>query len=57
MFGVSKATLAEVKPGAFIGVGAMPQPDGSQRAIQVTVFAEIQRGLGEGHPAVGRAAE
>ena len=26
----------------------MPQADGSQRAIQVTVFAEVQRGLGEG---------
>ena len=48
VFGVSKATLADVKPGAFIGVGAMPQPDGSQRAIQVTIFAESQRGLGEG---------
>jgi hypothetical protein len=48
VFGVSKATLADIKPGAFIGVGAMPQPDGSQRAIQVTVFAEVQRGLGEG---------
>ena len=49
VFGVSKATIADVKPGAFIGVGAMPQPDGSQRAIQVTVFAEVQRGVGEGH--------
>jgi hypothetical protein len=49
VFGVSKATLADIKPGAFIGVGAMPQPDGSQRAIQVTVFAEVQRGQGEGH--------
>jgi hypothetical protein len=49
VFGVSKATIADVKPGAYIGVGAMPQPDGSQRAIQVTVFAEVQRGLGEGH--------
>jgi hypothetical protein len=49
VFGVSKATIADVKPGAFIGVGAMPQADGSQRAIQVTVFAEVQRGLGEGH--------
>jgi hypothetical protein len=49
VFGVSKATLADIKPGAFIGVGAMPQPDGSQRAIQVTVFAEVQRGTGEGH--------
>ena len=49
VFGVSKATLADVKPGAFIGVGATPQADGSQRAIQVTVFAEVQRGVGEGH--------
>jgi hypothetical protein len=37
-----------VKPNDFIGVGAMPQPDGSQKAIQVTIFAESQRGTGEG---------
>ena len=49
VFGVSKATIADIKPGAYIGVGAMPQADGSQRAIQVTVFAEVQRGVGEGH--------
>jgi hypothetical protein len=48
VFGVARATLADVAPGAFIGVGAMPLPDGSQRAIRVTVFAESQRGLGEG---------
>jgi outer membrane lipoprotein SlyB len=49
VFGVSKATIADVKPGVFIGVGATPQGDGSQLAIQVTIFAETQRGLGEGH--------
>ena len=49
VFGVTQATLADIKPGAFIGVGATPQSDGSQRAIQVTVFAEVQRGQGEGH--------
>jgi hypothetical protein len=48
VFGVVPATLADVKPGAFIGVGAMPQPDGSQKAIQVMIFAETQRGTGEG---------
>ena len=48
VFGVVPATLADVKTGAFIGVGAMPQPDGSQRAIQVMIFAESQRGTGEG---------
>jgi len=49
VYGVVKATLADIKPGAFIGVGAMPQADGSQRAIQVMIFSEQQRGTGEGH--------
>jgi hypothetical protein len=49
VIGVAKATLADIKPNSFIGVGAMPQPDGSQRAIRVVIFAEPQRGLGEGH--------
>jgi hypothetical protein len=49
VFGVVLATLADVKPGAFIGVGAMPQADGSQKAIRVMIFAEVQRGTGEGH--------
>jgi hypothetical protein len=48
VFGVKAATPADVKPNDFIGVGAMPQPDGSQKAIQVTIFAESQRGTGEG---------
>jgi hypothetical protein len=48
VFGVAPATLADVKTGAYIGVGAMSQPDGSQKAIQVMIFAESQRGLGEG---------
>jgi hypothetical protein len=49
VFGVVRATLADLKPGAFVGVGAMPQPDGSQKAIRVMIFAETQRGTGEGH--------
>jgi len=49
VYGVVRATLADVKPGAFIGVGATPQADGSQRAIRVMIFAEVQRGAGEGH--------
>jgi hypothetical protein len=28
-----KATVADIKPGSFIGVTALPQPDGSQKAI------------------------
>lgn len=49
VFGVIKATLADIKPGAFVGVGAMAQADGSQRAVQFTIFSEDLRGTGEGH--------
>lgn len=49
IFAVSAAAIGDIKSGSYIGVGAMPQPDGSQRAIQVTVMAESQRGLSEGH--------
>ena len=43
-----KATMADIKPGLYIGSGAMPQPDGSQKAIEVHIFAESMRGTGEG---------
>jgi len=49
VFGVVKATTADIKPNSFVGVGAMPQPDGSQKATRVMIFAEVQRGTGEGH--------
>jgi hypothetical protein len=45
---VVKASLADIKDGSFIGSGAMPQPDGSQKAIEVHIFAESMRGTGEG---------
>jgi hypothetical protein len=44
----SKGTLADIKQGSYIGVGATPQADGSQKAIRVNIFAEPQRGVGEG---------
>jgi hypothetical protein len=48
VFGVAKATINDIKPGAYIGVGAMPMADGTQKAIRVMIFAESQRGVGEG---------
>lgn len=48
VYGVAKATLGDIKPNSFIGVGAMPQADGSQKAVQLTIFAESMRGVGEG---------
>jgi hypothetical protein len=48
VFGVVAAKLTDIKAGDYVGVGATPQPDGSQKAIQVMIFAESQRGIGEG---------
>jgi len=33
---VLKATVADIKPGAYIGSGAVPQADGTQKAVEVT---------------------
>src|SRR5438093_6745699 len=46
---VLKATVADIKPGAYIGSGATPQADGSQKAVEVHIFAESMRGQGDGH--------
>ncbi len=45
---VVKASMADIKQGMFIGSGAMPQADGSQKALEVHIFAESMRGTGEG---------
>ena len=48
VFGVAKTDLSEIKSGSYIGVTAMPEPDGTQRAIAVHIFPENQRGAAEG---------
>jgi len=44
-----KASLADVKQGSYIGVSGMPQPDGSQKALEIHIFPEAMRGTGDGH--------
>ncbi len=46
--GLVKATMADVKSGAYIGVTGMPQADGSQKAIAIHIFPESARGTAEG---------
>ena len=46
---VSKAQLADIKPGSFIGSAAVPAADGTLRALEVTVFPPSMNGTGEGH--------
>src|SRR6516162_10618175 len=40
-----KASLADINEGAFIGVSAMPQPDGTQKAFAIHIFMDSQRGV------------
>jgi hypothetical protein len=41
--GLAKASLDDIPVDTFIGVTAMPQPDGSQRAIAIHIFTAAQR--------------
>jgi uncharacterized protein DUF5666 len=46
---VVPAALSDIKVGAFVGVAALPQPDGTFQAQEVLIFPESGRGTGEGH--------
>jgi len=46
---IVKSTVADIKPGMFVGSTGMTQSDGSQKAIEVHIFPESMRGTGEGH--------
>jgi hypothetical protein len=46
---VTKGAMSDIKSNTFVGITAMPQPDGTQKAVEVHVFEESLRGTGEGH--------
>lgn len=45
---VSKAQMSDIKPDSFIGTAAVPQANGTLKALEVHVFAPSLRGSGEG---------
>jgi Domain of unknown function (DUF5666) len=45
---VTYAKITDIKPGSFVGTAAVPQPDGTLKALEVHVFAPDLRGSGEG---------
>jgi hypothetical protein len=49
VLGLVKISLADIKPGAYVGVSSVPQADGSLRALHVHQFLEAMRGVAEGH--------
>ena len=46
--GITKISLADIKPGSFVGATTVPGPDGGDNAVEVHVFPESMRGTGEG---------
>ena len=48
VIGIATTPLSEIKQGSYIGVSAMPQPDGSQKALAIHIFPEAMRGTAEG---------
>ena len=46
---VTKGAMSDIKSNTSVGITAMPQPDGTQKAVEVHVFEESLRGTGEGH--------
>jgi len=45
----TRADLADIGQGGYVGTTALPQADGSLRAVEVHLFPEAMRGVGEGH--------
>ncbi len=45
---VVPASLADVKPGAFVGIAALPGDGGALKAMEVHIFPEALRGTGKG---------
>jgi hypothetical protein len=45
---VEKAKMDGIRAGEFVGVGSMPQADGTQRAMRISIFEESRRGNNEG---------
>jgi hypothetical protein len=46
---IAPIAVDAIKPGSFIGTAAVTQPDGTLKALEIQVFPESMRGVGEGH--------
>lgn len=47
--GVTLADVSDIKSDSYVGTAAIPQADGTLKALEVHVFPASMRGSGEGH--------
>jgi hypothetical protein len=45
---LTEAQPGDIQKGSYVGTAAIPQPDGSLKALEVQVFPPSMRGIGEG---------
>lgn len=46
---VTQAQFSDIQPDSYVGTAAAPQPNGTLKALEVTVFDPKLRGVGDGH--------
>jgi hypothetical protein len=46
--GVTHAEISDIKPDSYVGSAAVPQPDGTLKALEVSVLDPAMRGAGDG---------
>jgi hypothetical protein len=46
---VINGSMSDIQENSYVGIAAVPQPDGTIKALEVSVFAEPLRGTAEGH--------
>lgn len=46
--GINRASIADIKPGSFVGIASLPKADGGDGALEVLVFPPAMKGVGEG---------
>jgi hypothetical protein len=46
--GVSRAQIADIKPGDFVGIASLPKAGGGDGALEVLIFPPAMKGTGEG---------
>ncbi len=46
---IAPIKIDAIRPGSFIGTAAVTQQDGTLKALEIQVFPEAMRGVGEGH--------
>ena len=46
--GMARASVADIKPGDFVGIASLPRPGGGDGALEVLIFPPAMKGTGEG---------